>query len=105
LEEVVEIILQYFDGCPSWRVADERVRQVVGRASEGDHNIAYQKVETQEEAERARFRGSPTILFDGHDPFATTDDAPSGLSCRIFQTEDGPQGAPSLTQLELVVRS
>ncbi|MGI9032183.1 MAG: thioredoxin family protein [Acidimicrobiales bacterium] len=99
----MDITLQYFDGCPSWRVADERLQDAVRNAA-GDHRISYQKVETEEEAERARFRGSPTILFDGLDPFAAHD-APFGLSCRIFQTETGPQGAPSLSQLEGILES
>lgn len=94
----MEITLQHFDGCPSWRVADERLKEAVGNAAD-HHRISYQRVETDEEAQRFRFRGSPTVLFGGRDPFAALD-APFGLSCRIFQTESGPQGAPSLSQLE-----
>jgi hypothetical protein len=51
-----------------------------------------------EEALRLGFRGSPTILLDGQDPFADQD-APVGLACRLYATEGGLQGAPTIDQL------
>ena len=39
------------------------------------------------------------MLIDGVDPF-TDPDAPTGLSCGIYLTEDGPAGSPSLHQLQ-----
>jgi len=53
-------------------------------------------------AERAECRGSPTILIDGRDPFATGAE-PIGMSCRVFRTEDGPQGPPTEAQPRLVL--
>jgi len=35
---------------------------------------------------------------DGVDIFADAD-APVGLSCRVYQTPDGPAGSPTLEQL------
>lgn len=97
----MDIRLQYLDGCPNWHVADERLRDAM-QTSGVEDEIIYEKIETPERAMEARFRGSPTILFDGRDPFAV-DDAPVGLACRIFQTEAGPDGAPSLTQLAAIL--
>ena len=56
-------------------------------------------VTTEEEAEAARFRGSPTILVDGEDPFAAGDE-PFGLACRVYQTPGGPAGSPTPDQIE-----
>ena len=98
----MEITLQYFDGCPSWQVARDRLRQALGSTGRDDGAITYEKIETPEQAEEARFRGSPTILVDGRDPFAD-EDAPVGLSCRIFRTEAGAEGAPSVAQLSKVL--
>jgi hypothetical protein len=42
------------------------------------------------------------VLIDGVDPFANAD-APIGLSCRVYQTESGFAGSPTLDQLEQVV--
>lgn len=91
----MDVLLQYFDGCPNWKVTDERLRAL---AAELDFDLAHERVETPEAAEDRRFRGSPTVLVDGRDPFAG-DDEPVGLSCRVYRTPDGPAGAPTVDQL------
>jgi len=95
-----DVILQYFAGCPNWEVADQRLHAL---QAEFDLTINHHRVETPEEAERVGFRGSPSLLIDGVNPFATDDD-PSGLACRVYDTPDGPQGAPSAEQLRRVLR-
>jgi hypothetical protein len=55
-------------------------------------------VETPEDAERLGFVGSPTILIDGHDPFARRDELPR-MACRVFSTPNGLEGSPSVEQL------
>jgi hypothetical protein len=67
-----------------------------------DVKLGHQLIDSPEAAERAQFRGSPTILIDGRDPFANPDQ-PFGLSCRVYQTEEGPQGAPTEAQLQRLV--
>ncbi len=42
--------------------------------------------------------GSPTILIDGHDPFIEPGTHPS-MSCRLYRTPAGLEGAPSTTEL------
>lgn len=96
----MEIVLQYFDGCPNWKVAEERLGVIA--AERPDITVTRQLVGTLDEAERVGFRGSPSILIDGSDPFADPD-AGVGLACRIFQTPHGPAGAPTLQQLRAVV--
>lgn len=96
---MTQVTLLYFDGCPNWRTADHRLGQL---ADELPLTIDRQQVTTTEEAERWGFRGSPTLLVDGIDPFVTGEE-PTGLACRIYPTEDGPQGAPSLAQLRAVL--
>jgi hypothetical protein len=44
------------------------------------------------------FRGSPTILIDGRDPFAMGGE-PVGMTCRVYRTDSGAQGAPTEAQL------
>lgn len=98
---MADVTLLYFDGCPSWRTADERLQAL---ANELGFVVAYQKVETPEMAERWSFRGSPTILVDGRDAFARGDE-PIGLSCRIYQTPQGPAGSPTTDQLRDILTS
>lgn len=91
----MNVTLLHFDGCPSWQTADERLRVL---ADELGFTIDRRTVDTAGEAEDLGFRGSPTILVDGRDPFARGDE-PVGLSCRIYQTSEGPRGVPRLEQL------
>ena len=91
----IEIL--YFEGCPSWRVALERTRSALARARL-DATVGTRAVETMEEAARAGFRGSPTILVDGVDPFAG-DAGPVAFACRVYHTDSGPQGSPTVDQL------
>ena len=93
--------LLFFDDCPNWRVADDRLRALAREFS--DVTVTHHRVETADEAERVGFRGSPTVLIDGVDPFATDFDPIGGLSCRVFATPDGPAGSPTLAQLRQAV--
>lgn len=91
--------LLYFTDCPNWKTAAERLEHVAAaRGADVEHRL----VATPDEAEAAGFRGSPTILVDGRDPFATGNE-PFGLACRVYQSPDGPAGAPTLAQLEAAV--
>jgi hypothetical protein len=92
----MDITLLYFDDCPNWRVADERLAAIA--AERTDLKVTRHLVDTLEEAERVGFHGSPSILVDGVDVFAEPD-AGVGLSCRVYRTPDGLAGAPTMEQL------
>jgi len=94
-----DVTLLYFDDCPHWRLVDRRLRSL---AEELGFALSHQVIDTPEAAEEWSFRGSPTILVDGRDPFARGDE-PVGLSCRIYTTPDGDSGAPSEDQLRAVL--
>lgn len=92
----MDVTLQYSDDCPNWKVAEAHLEQLAR-----EHpaiRLNRHRIDTLEEAERVGFRGSPSVLVDGTDVFAL-DDAPGGLSCRIYQTPDGMAGSPTLAQL------
>lgn len=92
----MEIILQYFNGCPNWEVLDQRLAEVVNDRS--DDRVIRQLVETPEDAVRLGFHGSPTVLVDGIDPFAD-ERTHVGLACRMFRTPAGIAGSPTVEQL------
>jgi len=100
---VVEVILRYFDGCPNWHTTQTRLREALDSTGHADTPVGHQRVETQEDAERLRFVGSPTVLVDGHDPFLTPG-APVGLACRVYRTPEGLRGSPTLEQLRQVLQ-
>lgn len=99
----MDITLQYFDGCPNWRVADRRLVEAMELAGVSASVVVRRLVSTPEEAEAVGFRGSPTVLIDGVDPFADPD-APAGLSCRVYSTDAGVAGSPTVEQLLAVLR-
>lgn len=96
----MNISLLYFDGCPNWKIADERLAAIA--AERPDVTVNHQLVDSVEEAERLGFHGSPSILLEGADVFADPD-AAVALSCRMYQTPRGPAGAPTLDQLREVI--
>ncbi|MHA7156399.1 thioredoxin family protein [Arthrobacter sp. TMN-50] len=92
----MNITLQYFEGCPNWTLAYERL--IALAKDHPDIVLSRQIIDTAEEAERTGFHGSPSILIDDNDPFAGPG-APVGLACRRYLTPEGPAGAPTLDQL------
>jgi hypothetical protein len=83
----VEIELLWFPGCPNWQETDRRLREALALAG-ADAEVVLVEVSTPDDADRLRFRGSPTVLVDGTDPFAD-DHAPVGPACT------SAAGAPS----------
>jgi len=82
----VRVSFLYYEECPSHDLALERLREVM--AEEGlQGEVEILKVETEDQARRLRFVGSPTIRVDGKDI-----DPPGGshyaLSCRAYRLED-----------------
>ena len=47
------------------------------------------EVETDEQAQREHFPGSPTIRLDGEDAIPTPDAEPFSLTCRVYRLRDG----------------
>ena len=91
---MIEIAFQYFDGCPNWKTTHDRLEEAIGNLRV---TVVMQLVESPEEAAAVGFRGSPTVLIDGVDPFADPDTPAAGtLACRVYQTQDG---SPTVEQL------
>lgn len=99
----LNITVQYLDDCPNWQLADRDIREAI-RLLGLDADISYRKIESQDEAEKLQFRGSPTILISGRDPFAEPD-GPVGLSCRVYRTAQGSSGSPGLDALKKALES
>ena len=89
------VTLLFFDGCPNWQITNAHLEAL---SAEFAFDLDRCHVDTDEDAQRLHFRGSPTVLIDGRDVFATGDEH-VGLSCRIYRTERGLTGAPSVEQL------
>ncbi len=93
----MKIELLYFEGCPSYRVAGDRLREALVEANVTDP-ITLIEIKTEADAQHWKFPGSPTIRFDGVDPFAHGE-ATYGLKCRIYPTSEGLRGWPTKEML------
>ena len=91
----VEIL--YFDGCPTYLEAERVLRKVLARE---DAEVELVAVNTDEEAERLRFPGSPTIRVDGEDLFPVPERAEYALGCRMYATPEGLKGSPTAGMLK-----
>lgn len=98
----MQVTVLYFGGCPNWQNADARLHEAITRLGRSDIAVTRRQVVSAEQAEQLSFRGSPTILVDGRDPFADPG-APVGLSCRVYGTDTGLDGAPTVEQLVAVL--
>ena len=98
----MDIELLYFDGCPNWELARDRLAEALAATGNAGTPIRLRRIETPEAADRAAFPGSPSIRIDGIDPFDPTEGV--GLTCRVYRTADGLEGAPSPADLILALR-
>ena len=82
----------WWEGCPSTDRALTDLRAALAELGLPDE-VAMREIRTDEEAEAARFTGSPTILIDGVELMAALDrgaeDEPAGLNCRVYVRRDG----------------
>jgi len=81
-----QIDILYFDGCPSWRRAADDVRRILSEFTI-DATVRHVPVETEADARRLGFLGSPTVRVDGVDVDpAARNAATFGLQCRIYES-------------------
>jgi hypothetical protein len=85
----VTIELLYWEGCPSHPQALRELRDVLCDLGRADLPVALHRVESEEEAARLGFAGSPTIRVDGVDPLPPPPGEPTGLTCRVYRLDDG----------------
>ena len=99
----MKIELLYFEGCPSYRVAETSLREVLAEAGLVDL-IDMIEIKTEADAQNWKFPGSPTFRFDEIDPFAQGEPV-YGLECRVYLTPDGLRGWPTKDMLREVVNN
>lgn len=83
---VIELL--YFSDCPHYQRALTVLQEAV-TVAKLDASIDLVAVETQEEAERHQFYGSPTIRINGVDIVPPDPSASPALACRVYHTAEG----------------
>ena len=91
----VEVL--YFDGCPTYLEAEKTLRDVLYQE---DAEVELVAVNTDQEARKLRFAGSPTIRVDGEDLFPVPERGEYALGCRTYATPEGLKGSPTVKMLK-----
>ncbi|HEX9069624.1 MAG TPA: hypothetical protein VF807_12710 [Ktedonobacterales bacterium] len=85
---MLDIELLYFAACPNYKLAHEMLKQILD--AEGiSAEIRLVAVETDEEAVRHRFYGSPTVRINGDDVVPPVSGSTPALACRVYQYPQG----------------
>ena len=94
----VDIEVLVVAGCPNAEPARARLQAVLDETGLAVARLTVTVVDSQAEAVRRGFTGSPTFLLDGVDPFPTAV-VGAALACRLYETDEGVAGLPSATGL------
>lgn len=91
----------YIAGCPNVELARHRIAVA---AEETGVAVSLQEHEVADEARAVELgmRGSPSVLASGVDvggPTGGDGGAPGSLSCRLYRSEAGVEGAPTVADL------
>jgi hypothetical protein len=83
-------------GCPNVPMLEQRLAEALA----GRRVVTVRRVIADAgEAARCGMHGSPTLLVNGHDPFAVPTTVPA-LACRMYEGEGGRlEGAPTVQAL------
>jgi hypothetical protein len=96
--------LLWWRGCPSWEEALAELREEMRALGMDPEGVRVREVQTDDDASRQGFVGSPTIRVDGRD-VQDPGDEPSGLTCRIYRLRDGrPSPTPDPEDLRDAIR-
>jgi hypothetical protein len=101
----MKVELLWWEGCPSTPEAMEDLGRVLREEGLDPEAVELVEVESDEQAERERFPGSPTIRIDGEDAVPPTGADPVGLTCRVYRLRDGtPSPTPDPADVRAAVR-
>jgi hypothetical protein len=90
----MRIELLYFEGCPSHEAFLPRLHELLARARV-DVPVDMRRVETDGDAQRERFLGSPTLRIDGVDVDPNVSGRTDyGLKCRLYPAGGKLRNAP-----------
>ena len=85
-ESKVELL--WWPECPSHDRALADLRAAVGELGLDPDAVQVLRIDSEEDAARERFPGSPTIRVDGKDVLPGGEE-PAALTCRLYTLRDG----------------
>jgi hypothetical protein len=95
-----KVELLWWPGCPSHDRALADLRAALAEVGLDGDAVQVVRIDTEEDAAREGFPGSPTIRVDGDDLLPAGGGEPSGLTCRLYRLRDGrPSPSPDPADL------
>ncbi|EHR48332.1 hypothetical protein SacmaDRAFT_0012 [Saccharomonospora marina XMU15] len=91
----MEIELAVVPDCPNAEAARQVLRQALAEIELDGAALVTRVVSSEAEAREIGFVGSPSIRFNGQDPFVEPGQQ-VGLSCRMYRTPAGLRGVPGV---------
>jgi hypothetical protein len=79
----------WWSGCPSWQRGLGELRGAMEEIGLDPGTIELHEIETEADAARESFLGSPTIRVDGIDVAEPPGPGGSPLTCRVYRRRDG----------------
>jgi hypothetical protein len=102
----MKVELLWWEGCPSHRETLEELKEVLRDEGLDPETVELREIESDEQARRERFPGSPTIRVDGQDVVQPAPGEPMTLTCRVYRLRDGrPSPSPDLADVRDAVRA
>lgn len=98
----MKIDLLYFEDCPSWQIGLQNLQAALA-AENIQAEIHLLPVESDAEATRLQFLGSPSFQVNGLDLWPEARKR-YNLSCRVYATPQGMKGAPTVEMLREKLR-
>jgi hypothetical protein len=100
----MRVELLWWEGCPSYpETRADLVRILSEERVEAE--VEMVEVESDEQAQREGFPGSPTIRIDGEDVLPPPEAEPFSLTCRVYRLRDGrPSPTPDPHDLREAIR-
>ncbi|AST58326.1 DUF2703 domain-containing protein [Thermoanaerobacterium thermosaccharolyticum] len=90
----MQIRFLYFEGCPNSEPALNLLKEVLNeKGIKGE--IELIEIESEEDAYRYKFLGSPSIYINGEDIEKERRNDEPLYGCRVYKTIDGYSGIPS----------
>jgi hypothetical protein len=83
------VALLAWSECPSHERALAILTELLDELDAQDAGVQVSWVETEEEADRLRFVGSPSIRVDGRELIEPEAGEPYALACRVYTLPDG----------------
>ena len=88
----MKIEVLYFDGCPNHDTFVPHLRELLAEAGVAA-DVTLRRIDSDADAQRFRFLGSPSVRVDGRDVEPGADARTDfGMKCRLYRTPDALTG-------------